>query len=329
VQSDISLGELAVQFGLELHGDPALRIDRVANLARAEAGALSFLADSRHRRELSVTRATAVLLSAADADACPVAALVAPNPRFIFAQVIAQLNPERPVEPGVHPTAVVAPDARIPATATVGALAVVESGAVIGERAVIGPHCLVQSGVTIGDDTRLMARVTLYPRVRIGGRCTLHAGVVVGADGFGFTQEAGAWVKVPQIGGVLIGNDVEIGANTTVDCGAIDDTVIEDGVKLDNQIQIGHNCVIGAHTAIAGCTGISGSSIIGKRCMIGGGVGIAGQLNIADDVIITGYTLVTHSIKNSGSYSSGMPAVSTREWRRMVARLRRLENKEK
>jgi UDP-3-O-[3-hydroxymyristoyl] glucosamine N-acyltransferase len=174
-----------------------------------------------------------------------------------------------------------------------------------------------------------MPRVTLYPTVRVGARCLLHAGVVVGADGFGFATDAGAWAKVPQVGSVRIGDDVEIGANTTIDRGAIEDTIVEDGAKLDNQIQVGHNVVIGAHTAIAACTGISGSTVIGKRCMIGGMVGFAGHLTIADDVIVTGCSLVSASIREAGSYSSGMPTVETRLWRRMVANLRRLGKKER
>jgi len=205
----------------------------------------------------------------------------------------------------------------------VGPLAVIEDEADIGEGVIVGPGCVVQRAASIGAGSRLVSRVSLYPGVRIGRRCILHAGAVVGADGFGFAPDAGTWVKVPQVGGVKIGDDVEIGANTTIDRGAIDDTVLEHGVKLDNQIQVGHNVTIGAHTAIAGCVGISGSTTIGRRCMIGGGVGIAGHLTIADDVVVTGVSLVSASIKHAGSYSSGMPAVETPKWRRMVALLRR------
>jgi UDP-3-O-[3-hydroxymyristoyl] glucosamine N-acyltransferase len=193
----------------------------------------------------------------------------------------------------------------------------------------VGPGCIVQRGAHVGDGSRLISRVNVCARVRIGRRCILHAGAVVGADGFGFAPDAGTWVKVPQVGSVRIGDDVEIGANTTIDRGAIDDTVVEHGVKLDNQIQVGHNVTIGAHTAIAGCVGISGSTTIGRRCMIGGGVGIAGHLTIADDVVVTGCSLVSASIRNPGSYSSGMPTVETRLWRRMVAHLRRLDVKER
>jgi UDP-3-O-[3-hydroxymyristoyl] glucosamine N-acyltransferase len=329
VQAELSLGELAVRFGLTLRGEPSLTVRSVATLAHADAGALSFLANSRYRRQLESTRATAVVVSAADEAVCPVAALIDPNPYLAYARIAALIHPQAPPPCGIHPTAVVAAGARIAASASIGALAVVEDDAEIGERVLVGPNCIVQGGVRVGADSRLLSRVTLYPGVRLGERCIVHSGAVLGADGFGFAPDAGTWVKVPQVGGVRIGDDVEIGANTTIDRGAIDDTVVENGVKLDNQIQVGHNVCIGAHTAIAACTGISGSTVIGARCMIGGMVGFAGHLSIADDVVITGCSLVSASIKESGSYSSGMPAVETRMWRRMVAHLRRLAKKER
>jgi UDP-3-O-[3-hydroxymyristoyl] glucosamine N-acyltransferase len=329
VQEGFSLGELAVRFGLELAGEPSIRVSHVATLSQGGAGSLSFLADSRHRRELEATRASAVLLGAADAPSCPVAALITSNPRLHFARIAALLHPEPRRDPGIHPTAVVAPAARIAPSASVGALAVIEEEAEIGEGAEIGPGCIVQRGVRIGGGTRLVARVTLYPGVTVGARCLIHAGAVIGADGFGLAPDKGTWVKVPQVGSVRIGDDVEIGANTTIDRGAIGDTVVEEGVKLDNQIQVGHNVTIGAHTAIAACTGISGSTTLGKRNMVGGMVGFAGHLNIADDVMITGCSLVSASIREPGSYSSGMPTVPTRSWRRMVAHLRRFGEKER
>jgi UDP-3-O-[3-hydroxymyristoyl] glucosamine N-acyltransferase len=328
VQGDFSLGELAVRFALELRGDPDCRVSHVATLAQAAPGSLSFLADSRHRRELATTRASAVVLAPADAPACPVAALVTENPRLAFAHMAALLYPEPKYAPDIHPTAVVATGVRVPASATVGALAVIEEDVLLGERSWIGPGCIVQRGARLGEDTRLVARVNLYPGVELGARCLVHAGAVIGADGFGFALDRGSWVKIPQVGSVRIGDDVEIGANTTVDRGAIGDTVIGEGAKLDNQIQVGHNVCIGAHTAIAACTGISGSTKIGKRCRVGGMVGFAGHLTIADDVVITGCSLVSASIREPGSYSSGMPTVPTRAWRRMVAHLRRLGEKE-
>ena len=325
MQAEFSLGELAVRFGLTLRGEPGLTVRSVATLSRANPGTLSFLANSRYRRQLESTRATAVILSAEDEAHCPVAALIDPNPYLAYARIAALLHPETAPEPGIHPSAVVAGGARVAASASIGPLAVIEEGAHIGERVVVGPGCIVQKGASVGADSTLRSRVNLYPGVTLGQRCLLHAGAVVGADGFGFAPNSGTWEKVPQVGSVRVGDDVEIGANTTIDRGAIDDTVVENGVKLDNQIQVGHNVIIGAHTAIAACTGISGSTVIGQRCMIGGMVGFAGHLTIADDVVVTGCSLVSASIKKPGSYSSGMPTVETRLWRRMVAHLRRLD----
>jgi len=329
VQGDYSLGELAVRFGLELRGSPALRVSHVATLSQATEGALSFLANSRYRKHLGSSRATAIVVAPADVDACPVAALVDPNPYLAYAQIATLMYPVAPTTAGIHPSAVVASDARIAASASLGPLCVIEAGADIGERVKVGAGCTILAGARIGNDTQLMPRVTLYPAVSIGARCLLHAGAVIGADGFGFAPDQGTWFKVPQVGSVRIGDDVEIGANTTIDRGAIEDTIVENGAKLDNQIQVGHNVVIGAHTAIAACTGISGSTTIGKRCMIGGMVGFAGHLTIADDVTVTGCSLVSASIREAGSYSSGMPTVETRAWRRMVAHLRRFGEKER
>jgi UDP-3-O-[3-hydroxymyristoyl] glucosamine N-acyltransferase len=329
VQGEFSLGELAVRFGLGLRGEPSLRISRVATLSHADSGALSFLANPHYRKQMESTRATAVLVGPENAASCPVAALIDPNPYLAYARIADLLHPAAPIVAGIHESSVVSRSARIAASASVGPLCVIEDDVEIGERVLVGPGCIVQRGAHVGADTRLIARVNAYVGVRIGRRCILHAGAVIGADGFGFAPDAGTWVKVPQLGTVHIGDDVEIGANTTIDRGAIDDTVVQNGVKLDNQIQVGHNVIIGAHTAVAGCVGISGSTTIGQRCMIGGGVGIAGHLTIADDVVVTGVSLVSASIKHAGSYSSGMPAVETRLWRRMVARLRRLERKER
>ena len=268
------------------------------------------------------------MIGAADAEHCPVSALISPNPHASFARIASLLHPVAHAPAGIHPSAVVSAEAEVAASASVGPFCVIEAGVLIGERVQLGAGCTVLAGARVGADSRLMPRVTLYGPVRIGERCLLHSGAVIGADGFGFAPDAGSWVKVPQVGGVHIGDDVEIGANTCVDRGAIEDTVIEEGAKLDNQIQVGHNVVIGAHTAIAACTGISGSTTLGKRCMIGGMVGFAGHLTIADDVYVTGCSLVSASIKRAGSYSSGMPTVESRLWRRMVAQLRRSGKKE-
>jgi UDP-3-O-[3-hydroxymyristoyl] glucosamine N-acyltransferase len=330
VQAELTLGELAVRFGLKLKGEPSLKVDRVATLSNARPGSLSFFTNSRYRRQLAATQATAVVLNEADAADCPVAALIDRNPYLAYARISALLHPEPDLKPGMHPSAVVSPAARIAASASVGPLCVIEDEVQIGERVRIGPGCIVQRGARLGADTNLVAQVTLYPFVTIGARCILHAGAVIGADGFGFAPDgAGGWVKVPQVGSVRIGDDVEIGASTTIDRGAVEDTVVENGVKLDNQIQIGHNVVLGEHTAIAACSGISGSTVLGKRVLIGGMVGISGHLHIADDVHVLGCSLVSASIKQAGTYSSSMPAVEARRWRRMVAVLRRLADKER
>jgi len=329
VQGEFSLGELAVRFGLGLRGDPGLRVCRVATLVHAGEGAVSFLANPRYRKQLDSTRATAVLVSSGDAEKCPVAALIDPNPYLAYARIAALIHPQPWAAAGIHPSAVIAAGARIAPSATVGPLAVIEEDVELGERVYVGSGCVLQKGARVGADSRLGPRVSVCERVQIGERCILHPGAVIGADGFGFAADSGTWVKVPQVGSVRIGDDVEIGANTTIDRGAIDDTIVEHGVKLDNQIQVGHNVTIGAHTAIAGCTGISGSTAIGRRCMIGGMVGFAGHLTIADDVVVTGCSLVSASIKKAGTYSSGMPTVETRAWRRMVAHLRRFGEKER
>jgi UDP-3-O-[3-hydroxymyristoyl] glucosamine N-acyltransferase len=320
----LTLGELAVRFGCELRGDPHCEIDSVATLSDAQPRAITFLAESRHRGALLQTRAAAVVLEARFAAECPVAALITANPRATYARIATLLYPPAPVVAGIHSSAVVAADARVDASAHVGALAVIGARTQVGAGAVIGPHCVLGSDVVVGEQVRLVARVTLCDGVTVGARCIVHPGAVIGSDGFGFAPERDAWLKVPQVGGVRIGADVEIGANTTIDRGAIGDTVIADGVKLDNQIQIGHNVRLGAHTAIAGCTGISGSTLIGERCQIGGACAIGGHLLISDDVIITGFSMISHSIPKPGVYSSGIPFEEARTWRRMVARFKRL-----
>jgi len=323
----VTLGELAVRFGCELRGDPDARVDSVAPLAQAQPGSVSFLANPRLRAQLVETRATAVVIDAATAAQSPVAALIAENPHATFARIAAWLYP-RPQHPaGIHPSAVVAPDARVDPSAHVGAFAFIGPRSVVGPRADIGPHCVIEDGVQVAEDVRLVARVTLCHDVIVGARTVIHPGAVVGADGFGLAKEAsGAWLKVPQVGSVVLGADVEIGANTTIDRGAIGDTVLDEGVKLDNQIQIGHNVRVGAHTAMAACVGVSGSTTIGKRCMIGGMAGIVGQLTICDDVAVTGLTMVSHSITRPGVYSGGIPAEEARTWRRIVARLKRIDS---
>ena len=319
----VSLGELAVRFGCELRGDPDARVERVATLGNADEHALAFLANPRYRAQLTDTRAGAVVLSPQEATGCRAALLLSSNPYATYARIAALLHPPAPLAPGAHPTALIAPGARIDPSAEVGAYSCIAERVAVGPRAYVGPHCQLGPGVTLAEDVRLVARVTLGPGVQIGARSVLQPGVVIGADGFGFAPERGTWLKVPQVGSVRLGADVEVGANTTIDRGAIEDTVIEEGVKLDNLIMIAHNVRIGAHTAIAACTGISGSTSIGRRCMIGGMVGFAGHLSIADDVVITAKSSVSHSIASAGVYSSTLPTEEAHAWRRLVARFKR------
>jgi UDP-3-O-[3-hydroxymyristoyl] glucosamine N-acyltransferase len=319
----VSLGELAVRFGCELRGDPQARVEHVATLANADATAVAFLANPRYRAQLATTRAAAVILKGDAAAECPVPVLLADNPYATYARIAAVLHPQPAPEPGVHPSALVAASARIDPSAHVGPFCTIGEHVSVGARASVGPHCVLEGGVELAADVRVAARVTLCRGVAIGARSVLQPGCVIGGDGFGYAPDRGTWVKVPQVGAVRIGADVEIGCNTTVDRGAIDDTVVEDGVKLDNLIQIGHNVRIGAHTAIAACTGVSGSTTIGKRCMIGGHVGFAGHISIADDVVITGYSAISRSIAGAGVYSSTLPFEEAHAWRRLVARFKR------
>jgi UDP-3-O-[3-hydroxymyristoyl] glucosamine N-acyltransferase len=324
----IALGELAVRFGCELRGDPELRVERVAALGAAGPGDLSFLANPKLVHQLAHSRATAVVVDERGAAACPVATLVSANPHALFARMAELLHPPPPLRPGIHPGAVIDPRAHCDPSAEIGPLCVIGPDAHIGPRCLIGPGCVIGAGVQVGADSALVARVTLLAGAQLGERVLIHPGAVIGADGFGYAREGARWLKVPQIGSVRIGADVEIGANTTVDRGAIDDTVIEDGVKLDNQIQVGHNVRIGAHTAIAACTGISGSTRIGARCMIGGLVGFAGHIEICDDTVITAMSGISHSIRQPGLYSGLIPAEPVRRWRRIVARLKLLAERE-
>ncbi len=320
-----ALGDLARRVGARVHGDATCRIEGVAPLPDARPGTISFLANPRYRRHLAATRASAVILAEDDLGGCPCAALVSAHPYLTYARVAQLFARPDPVLHGVHPSASVSAESRVDPGAWVGPCCVVAAGAVIGPGVQLGPGCVVGEGVEIGAEGRIGARVVLCAGTTVGPRVRIHPGAVIGADGFGIAEEDDRWVKVPQLGRVRIGADVEIGANTTIDRGALEDTVIEDGVKLDNQIQIAHNVLVGAHTAIAGCVGVSGSVRIGRRCRIGGGAGIAGHVEIADDVVITGMSLVTKSIPRAGVYSSGIPAEPAGRWRRNHARLRRLE----
>ncbi|MEO0973925.1 MAG: UDP-3-O-(3-hydroxymyristoyl)glucosamine N-acyltransferase [Pseudomonadota bacterium] len=319
-----SLGELAARIGAELHGDPDRHIAQVGTLRGAGAQAISFLANARYRSALERTRAAAVILQEKHLQACPVDALVTPDPYVAYAQIATLLYPRVRPPASVHRSAVVADDAVLGEGVVIGANAVIEDGAHIADGSIIGPGSVIGPRSTLGRDCRLGANVTLCDRVIVGDRVLLHPGVVLGADGFGLAPTSEGWLAVPQVGRVRVGDDVEIGASTTVDRGAIDDTVIGNGVRLDNLIQIAHNVHIGDHTVIAACTGISGSTRIGQRCIIGGAACIGGHLEVGDDVTITGMAMVHKSLKGPGMYSSGLPAEENREWRRGVGRYRKL-----
>ena len=304
------LGTIAEALGGEFHGDPGRSIDHIAPLEAAGPSAISFLSNPRYAQQLAESRAGCVIVGAQMRDAAVARGdcIVTDDPYFYFARLTQwwkrQLPPDG--EPAIHASAVVHPDAVVDPTAR------------------IGPLCVVERGARIGANTVLHSRVNVGERCVIGERCILHPGVVIGADGFGFAPHDGEWAKIEQLGAVSIGNDVEIGANTCIDRGALADTVIEDGVKLDNLIQVGHNAHIGKHTVIAGCVGISGSSKIGAHCMIGGGVGIAGHLTIADNVIVAGFTLVSSSIHKAGHYAGAFPMDDNAAWLKNAAAVRQL-----
>lgn len=320
-----TLRELADEFSCRLYGDPDRIVTRVGTLSGAGPDAVSFLANPLYRAQLASTHAGAVILAERDREACPTACLVHERPYAAYARIAARLHPAAVSAAGVHPSAVIAASARLAPSAEIGANAVIGAGSEVGDAAVVGPGCVLGANVSVGAATRLVARVTLLDGVRIGARCIVHAGAVIGADGFGFAPEGGQWIKIPQVGSVVIGDDVEIGANTTIDRGTIEDTVIEDGVKLDNLVQIAHNVRIGAHTVMAGTSAIAGSTKIGKRCMIAGGAAVINSIVVCDDVTLTVRAVVTKNIDKPGVYSGLFPAEEAAKWRRDVGRFRRLE----
>jgi len=322
----IRLGELAARLGVSLRGDGEVVVDHVAQLDSAGVGSLSFLGDPAYRAHLATTGASAVILKASDARSdVQVPVLLSDNPYLTFAHAARLLHPYPEVVGGIHPSAVVDSAAVVDPSAWIGPLTVLEAGVVVGPRVFVGPGCILGEGVEVGADSRLVARVTLCAGTRVGERALIHPGAVIGREGFGFAKDGERWVRIPQIGGAVLGDDVEIGANTSVDRGAIGDTVIGHGVKLDNHIQIGHNVVVGDNTAMAANTGISGSTRIGRNCTIAGAVGMAGHLEIGDNVHFTGMAMVTRSFKEPGVYSSGIPAMPSADWRRNAARFRHLD----
>ena len=324
-QVNYRLADIVARFGGRVLGDDATTVNQVATLDKAQDGQITFLASGKYRAQLASTRAGAVILGTADGEATQIPRIVCDNPYAYFAKVSALLNPVPQGVPGIHASAVIGDDAQIDPSAQIAAHVVIGTGSCIGSGCVIMEGCSIGDNVTIGADSRLYPRVVVYHDCILGNRLIAHSGVVIGGDGFGIAMEAGRWIKIPQIGRVLIGDDVEIGANTTIDRGALDDTVIEDGVKLDNQIQVAHNVRIGAHTAIAGCVGIAGSTSIGRYCRIGGSAGILGHLQIADHVEISSFTLVGKSIREAGSYTGIFPFSKYEDWRKNASHLRHLD----
>ena len=320
----ISLAELAATFDCELRGDAEVVVSEVSSLSNAAATSVSFLTGKAFKQQLAETKAAAVILRAEDADDCPTACLIHENPYACYARVAALLHPAPAIEAGVHDRAFVAATANVSSSAQIAAQATVCHGAVVGDNCYVGPGCVVGEGCKIGSDSRLLANVTLMRNVTLGARALIHPGTVIGCDGFGNAMTPQGWVKVPQLGGVRIGDDVEIGANCAIDLGAAGDTVIDNGVRIDNLVHIAHNCKIGEHTAIAGQCGFAGSAVVGKRCMFGGQAGMVDHIAICDDVIVWGQGMVTKSITEPGTYGSGFPAESTNLWNRKVARFRRL-----
>ncbi len=324
--ADHRLGSLAERFALRLYGDPDTRVTGVGTLEAGLPGQLGFLANPRYRNALATTQLSAVVLSASDREHCARPTLVAANPYAAFARIAALFEPAPRAFRGVHPSSVIDPTATVHPDAGIGPMCTVGARSQISAGAQIGPGCVIGDDCVVGAESVLVARVTLVTRVSLGQRVLVHPGAVLGADGFGLAFDAGSWVKVPQLGGVAVGDDCEIGANTTIDRGAMENTVLEEDVRLDNQIQIGHNVHIGAHTAMAGCSMVAGSARIGRYCLIAGGVGIAGHLQIADRVTVQAMSLVSHSLRGPGEYASGIPVQESRLWRRTVGRLRRLDS---
>ena len=320
-----TLDQLASRFGCSVSGDGTVAIRRVATLKSASSDAISFLANPLYRADLATTRAGAVIVDAATSASCPVPCLVCANPYARFAEIAAFLHPAPVAVAGIHSDASVAASASIAASAEIAARAVIGANARIGEGAIIGAGAIIGPDVSIGPDSRIAPLVSILAGATVGARCIVHSGAVIGADGFGFAPDEGRWIKVPQLGSVVIGDDVEIGANTTIDRGTIEDTVLEEGVKLDNLVQIAHNVRVGAHTVMAAMSGAAGSTRIGQRCMVGGGVVMVGHLSICDDVLFTFRSVVTKSVTEPGTYGGSLPAEEASKWRRNAARFRQLD----
>ncbi len=322
MQGAVRLDDIVARLGGVLEGDGSVAVAQVGSLASAGPGQIAFLANSKYRQQLQTTKAAAVIVPPQFASDTSLPRIVHPNSYAYYARVVALLNPLPLRAPGVHPTAVV--HSALPASASIGENAVIGEDVVLGENVTIYPGCVIGDGVSVGEGSRLYPNVVIYHGCVIGRRAVIQAGAVIGGDGFGFAREGERWIKIPQIGRVVIGDDVEIGANTSIDRGALDDTVIGDGVKIDNQIQIAHNVTIGDHSAMAGCVGIAGSTKIGRRCTVGGAGMIIGHLELADDVHVSAGSMVTKSLRKPGQYTSIFPLETHDAWLQNAAQIKRL-----
>lgn len=321
-----SLDEIAEALGGRVLGDGKVLISKVASATNAKSGDISFINDSKYQKALATSKASAWVLREKDLHLTDLPRIVVDNPYAYFAKISALLNPAASITLGIAPTAVVASSAIIPVSCSIGALVVIGDNVVLGENVIIGHGCVIENDVVISSNARLEPNVTIKHHCEIGENCHIFSGAVIGSDGFGYAEEEGVWLKIPQVGRVIIHANVDIGANTTVDRGALDDTIIEEGVKLDNLIQIGHNCVIGAHTVIAGCVGVAGSARIGKHCKIGGAAMILGHLEIADNITISPGSMITRSLTSADTYTALMPFQTHKAWLNTAAKIRHLDS---
>lgn len=326
-KKEYTLAELTKDLDVTIQGDPNCLIKGVCTIQQSRKDYITFLVNPTYKKYLPATKASAVILAASDANDCPTNAIIARDPYYTYAKIAVYFDTRPKQKAGIHPSAVIGDNCQIDPTASIGANCVIGNGSILAKHVIIGPGCCIGEEVEIGEGSRLDANVSLYHKVKIGKHVIIGSGTVIGSDGFGIAKHQGVWHKVPQLGSVIIEDDVEIGANCAIDRGAIDDTVIEKGVKLDNIIQIGHNVRLGEGTAIAGCVGIAGSAVIGKNCLIGGGAGVAGHISIADNVAITGASAITRTIHQPGIYSSGVGGVvPNAEWRKNSARVHRIDS---
>jgi UDP-3-O-[3-hydroxymyristoyl] glucosamine N-acyltransferase len=321
-----SLDDIVKALGGFVIGDGDTLISRVASVANAKTGDISFINDTKYEKALVSSKASACILKDKHTTLTTLPKIVVDDPYAYFAKVSALLNPPAPIKLGVAPSAVIDGSTLVPASCSIGALVVIGENVVLGESVIIGNGCIIENNVTIANNTRLEPNVTIKHHCEIGENCHVFSGAVIGSDGFGYAEEAGRWLKIPQVGRVILQNYVDVGANTTIDRGALDDTIIEEGVKLDNLIQIGHNCVIGAHTVIAGCVGIAGSARVGRHCKIGGAAMILGHLVIADNVTISPGSMITRSLIVSDTYTALMPFQTHKAWLSTAAKIRHLDN---